>query len=413
MRQKSHSEDDKIRSIKFNDYVAFVRGVKAANNELFKAFLQRSTNGIEWLKWVDVILSSSLNITLAVFFLCWLAGCKKDKPDEHTLPNLAPGNIFVVCEGAYGRGNATLYSIPPARDTAYGDVFKSANPQSLGLGDVFQSMKKIGDKLFLCINSSDKIVVLNASDLKQTGDIQIPKPRYILPVSPTKAYVSSLYSNNVYIINTQTMQLTDSIILPYENTEGMCLYNGTAFITTWDTASDLIYKIDITTDKVIQPVKISGYAAQSVLIDKEQMLWVLAGNKTKGKAATLTRLDPFTGDVLTTYYFPKDADPLKPVFNNAKDTIYFIEVNYNGEPANNGIYRMGIHDANLPTQAFVTPGQYQYYWGLGIDPSNGNIYIGDPLGFNQKGRVMIYRQDGVLIRSFITGEGPGSFYFGE
>ena len=32
------SEDDKIKSIGFNDYVSFARGVKAANNELFKAF---------------------------------------------------------------------------------------------------------------------------------------------------------------------------------------------------------------------------------------------------------------------------------------------------------------------------------------------------------------------------------------
>ena len=32
------SEDDKIKSIKFNDYISFVGGVKAANNELFKVF---------------------------------------------------------------------------------------------------------------------------------------------------------------------------------------------------------------------------------------------------------------------------------------------------------------------------------------------------------------------------------------
>jgi len=32
------SEDGKIKFIEFNDYISFVRGVKAANNELFKAF---------------------------------------------------------------------------------------------------------------------------------------------------------------------------------------------------------------------------------------------------------------------------------------------------------------------------------------------------------------------------------------
>ena len=55
------SEDGKIKSIKFNDYVSFVQGVKAANNELFKAFYKRRTNGTELLKLVDYILPSSLN----------------------------------------------------------------------------------------------------------------------------------------------------------------------------------------------------------------------------------------------------------------------------------------------------------------------------------------------------------------
>jgi len=32
------SEDGEIKSIKFNDYVSFIRGAKATNNELFKAF---------------------------------------------------------------------------------------------------------------------------------------------------------------------------------------------------------------------------------------------------------------------------------------------------------------------------------------------------------------------------------------
>ena len=350
--------------------------------------------------------------TLIIALCCFAASCKKDKPSavNNSVPG-ATGNVYVVCEGNFGNGDATLYAFSPTTDSVYGDLYALANGQPLG--DVFQSMQHIGDKLFLCVNNSDKITVVNAANWKLAGVISIPKPRYILPVSTTKAYVSSLYDNKVYIVNTQTLQVTDTITLPYQNPEGMCLYNNNAFICTWDTAGNSVYKIDITTDKLVQAIKISGYAPQEALVDKEQMLWVLAGDQYTGKTTTWTRLDPSTGEILMSYTFPANANTVRPVFNNTKDTLYFIEANQNSGTTDNGIYRMGIHDATLPAEPFVAAKQYQYFWALGIDPLSGNIYVGDPKGFIQKGSVYIYRPDASLVKSFNVGLGPGHFYFDE
>ena len=143
------------------------------------------------------------------------------------------------------------------------------------------------------------------------------------------------------------------------------------------------------------------------------MIWVLAGNQPKGKAATLTRFDPSTGNSLAAYYFAANADPIKPVFNNTKDTLYFIGADFNGGIGYNGIYRMGIHDNALPTQPFVPAHANQYFWALGIDPVTGYIYVGDPKGFNQKGTVYIYRPNATLATSFNTGVGPGQFCFDQ
>jgi YVTN family beta-propeller protein len=350
--------------------------------------------------------------TLIVILCCWFASCKKDKPGvlNNTIPHGA-GNVYVVCEGNFGLGEASLYAYQPSHDSVYGDLYMNANGQPLG--DVFQSMVRIGDKFFLCVNNSNKIAVINADNWKLTNVINIPNPRYILPISPTRAYVSALYGNKVYVINPQTYAVADTIKLPGQNPEGMCLYNNTAVICTWDTADNHIYQVDATSGRVVQSIKIAGYAAQEVVVDKEQMLWVMAGDEPEGKVATLTRIDPSTGDILATYHFPSTADPLKPVFNQTKDTLYFIEANYNGGVANNGIYRMGIHDAALPTQAFIVPKQLQYFWALGIDPAMGNIYAGDPKGFVQKGTVYIYRPDGTQMGSYNVGIGPGHFYFDE
>jgi DNA-binding beta-propeller fold protein YncE len=347
-----------------------------------------------------------LIVALLSLFTC----CVKDKPAD-TSSSSASGSVYVVCEGSFGSGNAALYSLNTATNAASGDLYYLTNHKYLG--DVFQSMKRIEDKLFLCINNSDKIEVLSVANLQNIGAIQIPKPRYILPVSNAKAYVSSLYTNKLYIVNPQSLQLTDSVVLPYYNTEQMCLYNGNVIACPWDTSCNKVYVIDPSTDRVMQELAIGGYAPQAVLVDKEQMLWVLSGNKTKGRTAAWTRIDPSTANILATYNFPVDADPLKPAFNKTKDTLYFIEVNYYGGTSNNGVYRMGIHETALPLQPFIAAGQYQYFWGLGIDPVSNNLFIGDPKGFTQKGTVYIYQPDGKQSATFTVGIGPGAFYFGE
>ncbi len=348
----------------------------------------------------------------ALIGLAMLAGCVKDKPDtQRTVVPTEKSGVYVVCEGQFTAGNGSLYLYKPVKDSVYGDLYSAANGQPLG--DVFQSMRMIDNRLFLAVNNSDKVVVVNAGDIQTAGVIGIPSPRYILPVGPDKAYVSSLYHNKVYVINTASLQLVDSIQVSSQNTEGMLLYNGDAYVCAWDTASRNIYKINTTTNTVAQTIQVAGVAPHDILVDKEQMLWVLSGNQPRGKQAYWTRIDPSTGAILKTYAFPPTAEPIKPVLNTTKDTLYFIEVNYNGGTADNGIYRMAIHAADLPVVPFITAQQYQYFWSVGVDPVTGYIYAGDPKGFNQKGSVNVYRPDGVKVSSFGVGVGPGMFLFVE
>lgn len=346
-------------------------------------------------------------LLLLVFF----AACKKDKPTEVTKPPVSDSidKIYVISEGSFGNGNSSLDIYDPNSGTVYSDVYKSVN--SADLGDVFQSMQVIGDRLFLCINNSDKIIVLDKNDHKQLGVINIPKPRYVLKINDNKAYVSTLYSNKVYIIDPQAMQSIGSFTLPAQNPEGMLLYNDKAYIATWDTASDKIFVVNTTTNQVEKEIAVAGRAPQEIVADKDNKLWVLSGNVAKGKAAGLTQLDPATGQTLHSFHFPDKADPIKAVFNKERDMLYFIEVNYYGGTEYNGIYRMSVSAEKLPDEPFIKAQQFQYFWALGIRPDDNTIFIGDPKGFTQKGAVYMYDTDGNKKGQFESGVGPGHFYF--
>lgn len=349
-------------------------------------------------------------VTAALWIALGFAACKKDTPaDNSVTPVQSAENVYVVCEGSLGQGNGTLYLYNTANDSVYGDIYSQVNHQALG--DVFQSMKVIGDNIYLCVNNSDKIVVINHNTWQLVGTISVPKPRYITSVSLDKAYVSSLFDNKVYVINPTTLQVTNTIDMPAKNTEGMMLYGNDLYVCTWDTTANHVYIVDKITNQLTDSIALNGYAPQEIIRDKEQKLWILSGNEPNHKTAMWTRIDPSTREVLKRYTFPAGADPLRPVINQTGDTIYYIEADFNGGTQNNGIYRMDIHATDLPTQPLIQAQQNQYFWALGLDPQSGNIFVGDPKGFIQQGSVYIYNRNGSMLRQFKTGVGPGHFLF--
>ncbi len=351
-------------------------------------------------------MHKSFLTSLIIALVCGILSCKQGTDNPGPVSFQDP--VYVVCEGSLGNGNSALTLYDRKTGVATENVFSSVN--GTALGDVFQSMIRIGDRYFLCINNSDKIVVVNAATLRYEVTVPVPKPRYILPLSAGKAFVSSIFSNKLFVLNTQTLLITDTLLLPSKNPEGMLALGTSAYVCAWDTANAVLYGLNSATNKLEQQIPLAGPAPQEIVQDKEGMLWILSGNKANGKESKLTRVNPASGSILSSYSFGS-ADPLRLVLNGNKDSLYFIEVSYSGGNVNNGVYRMGIHDAALPTTAFVQAQGLQYFWGLGIHPESGDIYIADPVGFTQRGKVYIYKPDGTLESMFATGVGPGHFLF--
>lgn len=345
-----------------------------------------------------------------VYWCCLVlsfTACNKQDSQKPPKPPAMGQKVYVLCEGSYGNGNASLDVYMPDKDSLYKDVYRAANGKDLG--DVLQSCIRIGDHFFLVVNNSDKIIAVRP-DMTIQAQALVAKPRYILPISATKAYVSSIFTNKVFVFDPLAVTVSSHISLPAMNSEGMLLHDDLALICPWDTASNKVYIVDTKTNQVTDSLAVAGRAPSVPLMDKENKLWVLSGNAAQGKPAYWTRIDPATKQILKTFAFPAGADPIRPVMNTAGDSIYFIGVNYLLAAANNGIYRMSIYDNQLPEEPFIPAQPGQYYWALGLH-SNGDIYVGDPKGFTQQSSVLIYNAQGGLKKQFKTGIGVGHFYF--
>ncbi len=344
---------------------------------------------------------------LLLVLLC-NAGCNKEDNTEKAPPVANSSQVFILCEGSYGSGNASFSIYDAKEDSVYLDVYKSVN--GAPLGDVLQSLQKIDSAYYLCINNSDKVLVLDLS-FRLLSAINVPKPRYILPVGMGKAYISSLYNDKIFVLNTGSHTLSGSVTLAGKNTEGMTLLGGKAYIACWDTAVNKVFVVNTADDHLDDSLLLPGRAPSEILVDHEDKLWVLSGNVTKGCTAHLTQLDPKTGAVLHDFVFSGSSDPVKPVLNAAKDSIYFIKVDYAAQSADNGVFRMSTSAPVLPASPFIAAQSGQYFWALGLDPASGNIYVGDPAGFIQNSVISVYGTDGHKKKSFKVGAGVGHFYF--
>jgi|688.fasta_scaffold03505_22 hypothetical protein len=343
--------------------------------------------------------------------LLLMLSCVKDipNPPKGEVPQKNARGLYILNEGAFGNNNAELsfYEIQNAK--AYQDLYKTKNGKNLG--DVAQSILWHADEMWISINNSGRVVILDTGTLIEKKQINLPYPRQMLEVHPGKIYIGSLYSQQIQVIDPRTYEHPFSISLPFKNPEQMIQHQGQIWVSMWDTACSVLAVIDTANNQVIRQVPIQGRAPHGMVIDQEGHLWVLSGNKYKNKISYLQCIDPNTDQILSSFEFLVEQDPFRLQINHQGDTLYFIQVNYTGAQSHNGLYRMGIKENTLPKTAWIPAQNASYFWAYTISPDNHHLYISDPRGFNQRSLILHYDQNGIFQSSFEAGIGANSFYF--
>src|SRR5205807_1883891 len=114
-------------------------------------------------------------------------------------------------------------------------------------------------------------------DFKIKGTVTgLNSPRYILPITFQKAYVSDLYANSISVIDLNTFTKIGAI--PCNGwTEHMALIYNKAFITNMK--RNYTYVVNTVNDQIVDSIN-TGMNAGSILIDKNSKLWILgSGDK--------------------------------------------------------------------------------------------------------------------------------------
>lgn len=339
------------------------------------------------------------NLTIPAILLLILVSCSK-VPDVPPTNFTFGGGVLIVNEGNFRGGNSSLSFYSYDSSKVYNDLFYTVNGRQLG--DVANSIVIKADKAYIVVNNSGKIEVVDQMTLASTATINgLISPRNMTIISDSKAYVSSLYSDSVAIIN-----LTNNSISGYINlrrtSEAIVVGGNKAFISNWMGGSEVMV-VNTLTNQVVDSIKV-GIEPESMVIDKTATLWVLCnGGWTRENYAKLITIDITNDNVIKEYVFPTlQASPSCLRIDAYGQNLFYID---------GGVRQMDISSGKLPGVPFILQGAGEYFYKIAINPINSDIFVTDAADFVQQGNVLLYKNDGTFVSKKKAGIIPGSMCF--
>lgn len=314
--------------------------------------------------------------------------------------------LFITNEGMFQYGNATLSYYDPETKSVENEVFYRAN--AMKLGDVAQSMTIRDGVGWIVVNNSHVIFAIDINTFKEVGRItNLASPRYIHFVSDEKAYVTQIWDNRIFIVNPKRYEITGYIECPNMamesgSTEQMVQYGKYVFVNCWS-YQNRILKIDTETDQVVDEL-IVDIQPTSLVMDKNYKLWTITDGGYEEspygyETPSLYRIDAARFEIEKQFRFKPGDSPSEVQINGEGDKLFWI---------NKDIWSMDVEADRVPVRPFLKYRDTKYY-GLTVNPRNGDVYVADAIDYQQQGVIYRYTADGEPVDEFYVGVTPGAF----
>jgi len=319
----------------------------------------------------------------------------KLKPANTGLSN-EPTQLYILSEGLFNMNNSTLARYDLTTQTLVPDFFLATNKR--GLGDTANDMGLYGSKIYVVVNVSSQVEVLDAVTGKSLKRIAMfdakgtaREPRFV-DFHNGKAYVCS-FDGSVVKIDTACLQI-EAMVQCGKNPDGICVANNKIYVSNsgglnFPNYDNTVSVVDLTTFTEMKKITV-GVNPGKILADSEGDVYVISRGDYGANPTKLQRINSAT-DLLEQSF--EDIQALN--FSIRNDTAYIYNSDYGTQTSQIKVF--DCKTEQLISDNFITDDTKLITpFGIDINPANGDIYITDSKSYTVWGDVLCFDRAGKL-----------------
>ena len=333
--------------------------------------------------------------------------CKK----AETPPNSTAGStnfengVLIANEGAFGSSNGSISYYNPSFNNVTNELFQKINHRPLG--DVVQSVNRYEESVYICVNNSNKVEVVNASNFKEEATITgVSQPRYMVGYGTT-GYVSSWNNSGEIAIIDLSTNLVSGTIPVNTGPEKMVIANNQLYVMNsggYDIDST-ISVIDLSNNTLKTTITIPAYNPTAAVVDHNNNVWVLAKGRTIYDAnwnylgddpSVLFKINSSTNTIENTINLFATQHPNSLDISPDGSTLYI-----GGSWGFKGIYTVNTSTPTTPTTPLIN----ELCYGLLVNSNNGNIFLLQEASA-ANGKLLRYDASGNQLGEYTVGIFP-------
>lgn len=309
--------------------------------------------------------------------------------------------VLVLNEGNFGFGNSSLSVIDLQKDNIQNQIFKSFNNKVLG--DIAQDVIVVDSIAFVVINNGNLIRAINLNDFKEIKEIKLTgSPRYIVKYK-NELLVSSMGSNSIVAINLSDYSTNEKIVLSdWGWLEEMKIHNEKLYAC--NRTKNTIDVVNLLSIQVESQIKV-GQDPESIIVDLQGNAWALCTggfDKNDREKASIYKINNGSKSSTLVYRFSDiENSPTRFRLSKSGNKAYFL---------NNGIFAFNLENQGEP-ESFLSQSQGQLFYGLGINPINGNVFVTNAKDYASNGEVIEIDTNSLVLRKYNAGIIPQAFSF--
>ena len=340
--------------------------------------------------------------------------------------NANPYGFYLLNEGNMGSNKASLDFMDFTTGVYHHNIYAERNPNVVKeLGDVGNDAQIYDNKLWLVINASHKVEVVDAKTAKRIDDIDIPNCRYIV-FDGDYAYVSSYVTTiigdvnaqegAVFKIDTKTLEIVGEVKVGRQPEE-MVIKNGYLYVANSggynsDNYDNTVSVIRLSTFTQIEKKEVA-INLHRMRLDKNGKIWVLSRGDYYTMPPQLFRLETNSNGTIKSV---ENTGLLCSNFEICDNEIYMYNAPYQGNSLSSNItYSIAdIETFDVVEENFIKDGTENLIkipYAIKVNPSTKEVFICDAKNYVSSGTITCYSPQGIKRWSVFTGDIPSSMTF--